>query len=160
MVMLRRRLLKAEESEGTIVETEVQFTPLSGSGTEKTSKVVDATEGDAYYTIPFVEGDSRLVSGATASSTPTRTVVNLYSDAECSTLVGYYFYNTKQIKSSAGTQASRPVIPFDTEILLIPKGYYAKIRFSRSSVTAFNDNSNMSGYITVYANTVKVRKIV
>ena len=154
MVNLRRRVLTGKAEEEEYVESTVIFTPLSGSGTEKTSNVIDSTLGECYFTLPFIEGDTRLASGATSTSTPTRVLAYLYSDPECTAYVGAYNYKTGNI-GSAGTQASRPVIPFDTKIMLIPKGYYAKVHFSRSSVTAFNDNSKMSGYISLYGELVR-----
>lgn len=155
MVNLRRRVMGLEEKE--VIETEVVFTPMTGGGTEKTSKIIDCTAGEGWYYLPFVEGDSRLASGATSSSSPTRALAYLYSDPECTQFVGCYWHTTKEITSGGGNQAYRPIIPFDKKVLLIPKGYYCKIHFSRSSVTAFTSNNAMSGYIDTYGNSVTVR---
>lgn len=123
----------------------------SGSGADKTSSTIDATERDAYIKIPFVDGDSRLVSGATASTNGMKTrFAALYTDAACTNRVGYYNSSTGQIISSRPITSQCPWMTFDTEIKIIPKGYYGKLVICRSGSTVFSSNANFIGYVRAH----------
>ena len=126
----------------------------TGSGTDNSSQIIDATQYDVYYEIPFVEGDSRLVAEATAESTAFKMRdVALYSDAEGTTLVGYYKIATGEIVQSRRTAYLTEAFHWDTNTLIAPAGYYIQLMATRSN-PSFDYNSSLSSYLQEYGATV------
>lgn len=149
----RREMMRNEEETQPIYES----ITWSGTGADKTSTIIDATQADAYFTLPFVSGASELVEGATAESMGARIRdAALYSDAEATQLVGYYRIDTKEI-SSRRTTANSPYLLFNTEYLVVPKGYYAKLLTCRSGTAAWNSNDKYITYINTYGTEIVLK---
>ena len=141
-----------------IPDISVSITPLSGSGADKTTVVIDCSQRAAYWSVPFVSGGTGLVSTATANTQAYRIRdPALYSDSACTQLVGYYRVNTGAIASSRRTTASSPTYKFDVENCICPKGYYAKMVICRYGSNAFSSNDNFANYIKKYASTALLR---
>lgn len=130
----------------------------SGTGTDSTSSIIDATERDVYFSVPFISGATELQTTAVAGGNAYKArSAMLYSDAEANTLVGYYFFDTEQIESTQRTTANAPWLNFDTEYLVIPKGYYATLIMAKSGSQTFVDNASSRTYLNTYGNTVELR---
>ena len=159
-LMQRRRMMMQSASTPTPVpDIPFTITPLTGSGADRTSVVIDCTERAAYWTLPFVEGATQLVSTATAESTGCKIRgTQLFSDAECTNSVGFYQVDTGTITSSRGTSANSPWANFDTEMCVAPRGYYAKMMITKYGSAVWSSNANMASYINNYASTVLLRK--
>jgi hypothetical protein len=126
----------------------------SGSGADKSSSVIDATQYDAYYELPFVEGSSQLIEGATESSLAFRIYdTYLYSDAEMTNLVGRYEVDTGEITESGRAASFCPNYAFGTKIKVAPHGYYARIMLNKNSAS-FSSNGNFMTYIQANGSTV------
>lgn len=124
----------------------------AGSGSDKNSQIIDATQFDLYYELPFVEGASQLVEGTTADSNAFCTYdTYLYSDAEGTTLVGRYQTDTGVIAQSGRTGAQSPDWKFNTKIKVAPQGYYAKLLIMKIT-SAFSSNANFMSYIQANGN--------
>lgn len=136
----------------TFTVTVTEWVPITttltwtGTGSDKKSNLIDATAYDAYFTLPFVSGSPNLSSDATAASLGVKEYVEIFDDSAGSHRIGYYYTDTKQIESGR-TVANSPWVPFDTEEIFVPKGYYGKIVLSRSGTDAFPDNSNFLTYL-------------
>ena len=128
----------------------------TGSGTDKKSNLIDASTYDAYFTLPFVSGSPNLVSGATASTLGCREYVEIFDDSAGTHRIGYYYIDTKQIESGR-TTANSPYVPFDTEEIFVPKGYYGKIVLVRVNTDAWPDNSNFLQYLNANATEAVMR---
>ena len=128
----------------------------TGSGTDKKSNLIDATEYDAYFTLPFVADSPNLVSGATAESLGCREYVEIYDDSAGTHRIGYYYTDTKQIESGR-TTANSPYVPFDTEEIFVPRGYYGKIVLVRVNTDVWYDNSNFLNYLNANATEAVMR---
>lgn len=129
----------------------------SGSGVEKTSSVVDATEHDAFYTLPFVSGDTNLVSGATASTQGVKFPdAALYNDSACTEFAGYYQVDTGIISQTKRTGANSPWVVLDEKTKIIPSGYYGKFAIERtgSNENLFTSNAKMMSYLNAHGVTV------
>lgn len=126
---LRRRLMGEEDSSEIIVNIDGWVT--DGANTRwRTTNVIDATQKDAYVTVPFIEGDTNLTEGTTVESQPYRIYGRLYYDADCTQDAGVWYNN--RINPSFNTSAV-PFIAFETECKFAPKGYYAKLGLVRNS---------------------------
>ena len=126
----------------------------SGGGADKSSSVIDATQYDAYYELPFVEGSSQLIEGATESSLAFRIYdTYLYSDAEMTNLVGRYEVDTGEITESGRAASFCPNYAFGTKIKVAPHGYYARIMLNKNSAS-FSSNGNFMIYIQANGSTV------
>lgn len=158
-LMLRRRAMMGAVEAGPAPDIEVPIT-WGGTGADITSStVIDATERDAFYNIPFIQGDSRLQTTATASTNAVKLrAPALYSDAACTQFVGYYNISTGQIVSSRPTTTQSPWLKFDTEVKVVPRGYYAKMLLTKSGSDAFSSNDNCRSYMKARAKTVYLRK--
>ena len=123
----------------------------SGYGADQTSTVIDATQYDAYFELPFVDGATELVEGTTSSTTAFKIYdTYLYSDLECTTQVGRYHVATGEIAQTGNVATSHA---FDTKLKVVPKGYYAKLLFNKLPA-AFYTNANFQSYLNNYAGTV------
>ena len=138
------------------VEETVALT-WTGSGNDKKTNLIDATIKTAYFTLPFVAESSNLSSGATAESLGVKEYVEIYSaESGGTTRIGYYYTDTQQIESGRSV-ANSPWVPFDTEDIFIPQGYYGKIVLSRVNTDAFPDNSNFLQYLNANATEAVMR---
>ena len=123
----------------------------SGNGADKTSTVIDATQYDAYFELPFVDGATELVAEATSSVNAFKIYdTYLYSDLECTTQVGRYHVATGEIGQTGKSATSHA---FDTKLKVVPQGYYAKLLLNKLP-TAFNTNADFQSYLNNYAGTV------
>lgn len=122
----------------------------TGSGTDKKTNLIDATEYDAYFTLPFVSGSPNLVAGATVESLGCKEYVEIFDDSAGTHRIGYYYTDTKQIESGR-TTANSPFVPFETEEIFVPKGYYGKIVLSRVNTDVWSSNSNFLQYLDANA---------
>lgn len=128
----------------------------TGTGVDSYCGTIDTTQGDLYYTIPFVEGDAALSDGVTAASNAIKgRDVDLYSDAEATELVGYYRIDTGEIASTKRTNTQSPWLVFDTEYKIAPSGYYVKPNLAKSGST-FADNASSRAYLNRNATTMKI----
>ena len=147
MVLRRRAMMKKVANRPAVV---VPIT-WSGSGADKTSSIIDATNGAVYFSLPFISGDSRLVSTATAESEGIKwRKAALYSDVNATTLVGYYDHVSNTVVSTRGTTVNSPFLHFNTEVKMAPKGYYVQLMLSRSGSAAFSSNANLGTYLNAY----------
>lgn len=122
-----------------------------GSGADQTSTIIDATQYDAYFELPFVDGATELVSEATSSTNAFKVYdTYLYSDLECTTQVGRYHVATGEIGQTGKSPTSHA---FDTKLKVVPQGYYAKLLLNKLP-TAFDTNANFQSYLNNYARTV------
>ena len=126
----------------------------SGTGTGKQTGVIDARTADVYWTLPFIEGDSAYASGVTWESDFVGIGASLYNDSTAETAVGYYYFDTEQIESSARTSAHRPSMPCNTQVKVAPHGYYVKLFAAIRS--GFASNSAGLTFLNDNANTVKL----
>ena len=118
----------------------------SGSGVDNTaSPVIDATEHDVYFTLPFVEGAAQISADATADTPGVRMKTLVYSDAGCTQYVGAFFSDTQEIGESRNTM-NCPLLEFDTETRVVPMGYYAIIHMLRSG-SVFPSNAYARDYL-------------
>lgn len=146
----------------TFTVTVTEWQPITvtltwtGSGTDKKTNLIDATEYDAYFTLPFVSGSSNLVAGATVESLGCREYVEIYDDSAGTHRIGYYYIDTEQIESGR-TTANSPYVPFDTEEIFVPRGYYGKIVLVRVNTDAWYDNSNFLQYLNANATEAVMR---
>ena len=123
----------------------------SGNGADKTSTVIDATQYDEYFELPFVDGATELVAEATSSVNAFKIYdTYLYSDLECTTQVGRYHVATGEIGQTGKSATSHA---FDTKLKVVPQGYYAKLLLNKLP-TAFNTNADFQSYLNNYAGTV------
>lgn len=123
----------------------------SGYGADQTSTIVDATQYDAYFELPFVDGATELVSEATSSMNAFKVYdTYLYSDLECTTQVGRYHVATGEIGQTGKSATSHA---FDTKLKVVPQGYYAKLLLNKIP-TAFDTNADFQSYLNNYAGTV------
>ena len=126
----------------------------TGTGSTKTSSVIDTRNCVVYYTIPFIEGATQLSSSAVDGGNAASIKARLYNDEECTDYVGIYWSDNQTINTTDKTWLNCPIITFGNEILVIPKGYYAKIQCDNNR-GAFTNNGNWTTYINTYATTVK-----
>lgn len=143
-----------------ITEISKKLAPYSGSGTERTSSIIDATEGEAWYEVPFDSESAYLANAAIEESVVACVASYLYKDAECTDFAGVYWFSTNEIKTSGGNQADRPYLSFNKKTLLVPQGYYAKIHFSRAGAAqnTYSSNANMESYLKASAPNIKIKK--
>lgn len=124
--------------------------------TDMTSQIIDATSGDAYYEVEYNDGDSRFVDGVTSESGFSKVRdTALYSDAEGTTLVGYYEWDTGEIVSSRKTAYLSPYFPYATKTLIAPAGYYIQMMVTRSD-PSFNENAKFNSYTQEYGATLVI----
>lgn len=144
--------------------TVTEYVPLTeqitwtGTGTDSTSSTIDATAHDVYFELPYVEGASQLSESAVAGGNALKARgIALYTDSSCTEeyRVGYYYIGVG-IEDAQRTTANAPWLKFDTEYLIIPRGYYAKL-FMAKSGSIFNDNASSRSYLNTYGNTVELR---
>lgn len=133
----------------------VQLT-WTGSGGAKKTNLIDASQYDAYFTLPFNAESSYLVSDATAESLGCKEYVEIYDDSAGTHRIGYYYTDTKQIEPGR-TVLNSPYVPFDTAEIFVPKGYYGKIVLERVGTTAFADNAAFLNYLNENAKEVVMR---
>lgn len=127
----------------------------TGTGTDSYCGTIDTTQGDLYYTIPFVEGDDALSDGVTAASNAIKgRDTDLYSDAGATELVGYYRIDTGEIASTKRTGTQSPSLLFDTEYKIAPSGYYAKPQVTK--IATYKDNASSRTYLNRNATTMKI----
>lgn len=127
----------------------------SGSGADKTSSVIDATQYDVYLTVPFDSTSSDILEGATAASDGLKGHATLYTDSATQNRYAYYYFDTEEVRTSGyRTNVNCPVISFDTKIKIAPKGYYVKITAFRKGSEVFNTNGNVLSYLNSHANSV------
>lgn len=125
----------------------------SGSGASNTSTIIDATQHDVYWELPYIEGSSQYASDVTSESDFVRIRANLYSDAEVTALVGYYYIDTRVIETgSPRTDLNTPTMPTNTPTLVAPNGYYVKLIATKRS--GFSSNSTCRSFLNAHANTV------
>lgn len=139
--------------DGTAIDQRTHIT-WSGSGVTMTSSVIDATQNDIYYTLPFVDGYPELLDGVTSESNAVKTRTILYSDAACETLVGYYYIDNQQIEQTGRTDAKSPWIQFDDKIKIIPHGYYAKLVLINVQNATFTSNAECHNYLRYYGDII------
>lgn len=126
----------------------------SGSGQDKeASPLIDAREYDVYIQLPYVSGDSNLSSTAVDGGNAVAFRAALYSDAEYTQLVGHYNIDTGEIMTSAPTWANTPNLVFGEKTLIVPHGYYARLKCSNNR-SAFKSNANCTTYLNAHANSV------
>lgn len=138
------------DAEGTVTLT------WTGTGNDKKTNLINATSRAAYFTLPFVANSPNLSSGATSSSLGCKEYVEIYSDSAGTNRIGYYYTDTQQIESGR-TVADSPWVPFDTQAVFVPVGYYGKIVLSRSGEAAFPDNGNFLTYLNANATEAVMR---
>lgn len=127
----------------------------SGSGGDKTSSVIDATQYDVYLTVPFDSTSSDILEGATAVSEGLKGYATLYTDSATKNRYAYYYFDTEEVRTSGyRTNVNCPVISFDTKIKIAPKGYYVKITAFKNGSEVFYANSNVLSYLNSHANSV------
>lgn len=131
----------------------------SGSGAEKTSSIIDGRNGDVFFTLPFVSGSAQLVEGTTADSEAYQIRGQMYSDAECTQLVGYWYPDSTQIETSTRTWANSPKVKFDTEVKLAIAGYYVKFVSQKSGTSVFSSNGNYGTYINANGTSATVKAV-
>lgn len=125
----------------------------AGAGTDKNSQIIDATQFDLYYELPFVEGATQYVEGTTANSDAFKTYdTYLYSDAEGTNLVGRYQTDTGNIAQTGRTGAQCPMYKFNTKIKIAPRGYYVKLLIMKN-YEVFESNADFMSYIQANGNT-------
>lgn len=129
----------------------------SWTGTVSTSSAIDATERDVYLEIPFDSTDTRIKTGATAESNTYKERCQLYSDSACTDLIGYWYIDTQEIEAEARTTANMPWIPFDTQMMVAPKGYYVKLVAERLGSDVFDSNADAREYLNAHAASVTLR---
>lgn len=133
------------------VSVTVTFT---GSGADKTSNIFDATQYDAYYELPFVDGASEYKEGVTETFDAFVIYdVFLYNDAEGADLAGRYQVDTGTIAQSGRPSGSLPKQKFNTKLKIAPHGYYVKFILNKCSAS-FENNSDFMSYIQAYGNKV------
>lgn len=138
----------------------IVYTSYTGSGVDKTSLGFDATSHDVYYTIPFDSSSTYIVEGATASTQGLKIYdTKLYSDAECTNLVGYYQIDNGVISQTYRTMANCPWFMLGTEYKVCPYGYYGKIMVGRSGSELFSTNANVMSYINSYGNKLTLKYV-
>lgn len=127
----------------------------SGSGGDKTSSVIDATQYDVYLTVPFDSTSADILEGATAASAGLKGYATLYTDSAKQNRYAYYYFDTEEVRTSGyRTNVNCPVISFDTKIKIAPKGYYVTITAFKSSEEVFYANSNVLSYLNSHVNSV------
>lgn len=132
-----------------VIEETISF---SGSGAARRTGVIDATENDLYWEIPYVEGASQFSSGVTAESDAIKLKAILWEDEEMTTRVGWYYIDTGEISTSDRTDANMPVLGFDTRVKVAPSGYYVQLYVSK--IATYTDNANCYSYLANNANKV------
>ena len=126
----------------------------SGGGADKTSSIIDATQYDAYYELPFDAESTKIIAGTTASTSAyTAYDTYLYSDASATNLVGRYQIDTGIIAETGRPGGSCPIVAFDTKIKVAPSGYYVKILLNKRP-EAFESNANFKSYLDANGTTV------
>lgn len=129
-------------------EDMIQYIYWTGSGADKTSIGINAKKHNVYFELPFDSTSSYIVSGATADTNGVKARdVYLYNDENMTQLAGYYRIDQGEISQSYRTTANSPWLKLDTEYLVVPKGYYAKLVLSRSGSGLFSSNGNMNSYL-------------
>lgn len=139
--------------DGTAIDQRIHIT-WSGSGVDNTSSIIDATQSDIYYTLPFVEGYPGFVDGVTSESNGIRTTAALFSDAACETLVGYYYIDNQQIEQSRRPDARSPWLNFEEKVKVIPRGYYAKLINMNVQNAIFTSHAECRTYLTNYGDII------
>lgn len=133
-----------------------QTVTWDGAGTDKNTNIIDATQNELFWELPYIEGSSAYASGATAESDFVRIRANLYSDAEATTLAGYWYIDTKEIETgSSRTTINTPTMPVDTLTQVAPKGYYVKLIAMKRS--GFVDNASCTAFLNENANIVTLK---
>ena len=133
------------------VSVTVTFT---GAGVDKTSNIIDATQHNAYYELPFVDGASEYKEGVTETFDAFLIHdVGLYNDAEGADLAGWYQVDTGTIAQSGRPSGSLPRQKFNTKLKIAPHGYYVKFTLKKV-LDSFENNSDFMSYIGAYGNKV------
>lgn len=123
----------------------------SGAGADKTSSAINATDRDVYIMLPFVEGDRRLVSTATASVHPARSMLAAqYTNSSLATNIGYYNPSTGYSLISRPITTQCPNLDFNTEQRAIPRGRYGRLVLCRKGSNAFDSNDNFLSYVKAH----------
>lgn len=133
--------------------TETLQITWSGSGTDNTTETIDARSAEIYWELPYIEGYTGYASTATEESEFVKISAQLFSDAEATTSVGYWYIDTQTIEGSR-TTVNKPTMPVNTEIQIAPAGYYVKITASKRS--GFSSNATCREFLNSYANTLKL----
>lgn len=133
-----------------VITQEIQWT-----GTvDMESQIIDATSNAAYYKVQYNDGDSRFVDGVTAESQFSKVRdTALYSDAEGTTLVGYYRWDTGEIAESQRTSYHSPSFYYNAKTLVAPAGYYIRMMVSRGN-PSFDTNDEFNSYTNEYGSTL------
>lgn len=127
----------------------------TGTGGEKTSSVIDATQLSVYFNLPFEEESPYLVDGATADAGGFKIKdALLYDDPEATTVVGYYQWDNQTVSETDRTTGNTPVYDLGITILAAPSGYYVKLRCTREGSTMFASNGNVTNYLNTYGTSV------
>lgn len=134
-----------------------QTVTWDGTGTDKTSNTIDATQYDVYWELPYIEGSAEYASGVTSESDFVRIKANLYSDAEATTRVGYYYIDTREIETgSSRTGLNTPSMPTDTLTLVAPSGYYVKLVAIKRG--GFSSNGTCGTFLNANATTITLKE--
>lgn len=127
----------------------------SGSGSDKISTVVDATEYDVYLTVPFDSTSSDIASGSTSASEALKGYATLYTDSAKTTRYAYYYFDTEETRTSGyRTNSNCPIVNFDTKIKIAPKGYYVTLTLFKAVTETFPANSNVLHYLNEHVTSV------
>lgn len=127
-----------------------------GSGVYRDSSVIDATNNEVYYVLPFVEDTGLLVATATPDSNALAMRTALYLDEEKTQFAGYYQSDVDAIEASGrATRGADSKLKFGTRTKIAPLGYYAVIQ-SGNNQDAFNSNGNYQTYLNTYGKTVQL----
>lgn len=127
----------------------------SGSGSDKISTVVDATEYDVYLTVPFDSTSSDIASGSTSASEALKGYATLYTDSAKTTRYAYYYFDTEETRTSGyRTNSNCPIVNFDTKIKIAPKGYYVTLTLFKAVTETFPANSNVLHYLNEHVSSV------
>jgi predicted Fe-Mo cluster-binding NifX family protein len=122
----------------------------TGSSTDVSSQIIDATNANVYYEVPYNDGDERFADGVTSESAFSKVRdVALYSDAEGTNLVGYYRRDSGEIKESIRTAYNSPAFYYNTKVLVAPAGYYIQMMVTRSN-PSFVTNDSFTSYVKEY----------
>ena len=133
-----------------VISETISFT---GTGTARYTGIIDATQYDLYWEVPFEDSATQLADGTTAESTPIRLAALLFEDAAATTSAGYYYIDTGEIETAQRIDSRSPDLTFDNRVMVAPSGYYVKLYAIRNS-TVFSESGNCFTYLNAYANTV------
>lgn len=139
--------------DGSAIDTRTKIT-WTGIANGMMSSVIDATQNDIYYTLPFVSGYPGFSDGVTSESNAVKTKTELYNDAACETLVGYYYIDNGQIEQTARSNENSPWIKFEDKVKIVPHGYYAKLSNVRLGTSTFKDGGETQQYLKFYGNII------